>query len=64
MDVSAVSSGFAHLNLGNDGQAIAEYDKAIKINPKDTEAYYNRGNAYSRLGNKRQAIAVSSSSVA
>ena len=26
-------------------EAIAGYDKAIELNPKDVRAYYNRGNA-------------------
>jgi tetratricopeptide (TPR) repeat protein len=54
--VRVVSSGFAYLHLGSDGQAIEDYDRAIEINPKDTEAYYNHGYAHSRLGNNEQAI--------
>jgi len=55
VDVRAVSSDIAYVYLGNYRQAIGDYDKATEINPKDAEAYYNRGNAYSHLGNVRQA---------
>src|SRR5690349_21528909 len=37
-------------------EALAEYDKVIKANPKLKEAYFNRGNAYFDLGQDRQAI--------
>ena len=30
-------------------EAIKDYDKALALNPKDDEAYYNRGNAKSKL---------------
>jgi len=32
-----------------------DYNKAIELNPKLAEAYYNRGNAYEVLGDQRQA---------
>ena len=31
-------------------EAIKDYDEAIALNPKDADAYYNRGNAKSKLG--------------
>jgi hypothetical protein len=55
MDVGAVSSGFACVYVGSDGQAIADYDKAIELSLKDTGASYNRVYAYSHLGIVRQA---------
>ena len=36
--------------------AIEDYDKAIRINPKDAVAYFNRGNAYHSLNKKKRAI--------
>jgi hypothetical protein len=42
--------------LGNNGQAIADFNKAIEIRPDYIKAYNNRGNAYNELGNYRQAI--------
>jgi len=44
------SRGVANYNKNNYDQAIADYNKALKLNPKYVEAYNNRGNAY---GNKR-----------
>ena len=41
---------------GNYDQAITDYTQAIKLKPDDTEAYYNRGNAYDSKGNHDQAI--------
>jgi len=37
--------------------AIFAFDKATLLNPNYTEAYFNRGLAYSNLGNYNQAIA-------
>jgi len=39
-----------------DQMAIRGYDEAIRINPKDAVAYFNRGNTYHSLNNKRRAI--------
>ena len=36
-------------------QAIADYTNVIEGNPANAEAYYNRGKAYSGLGNKAMA---------
>ena len=38
-------------------EAIAEYSKVIEIDPKDSEAYYNRGVAYAKLGKYDLALA-------
>lgn len=37
--------------------AIADYNEAIRINPDDYEAYYNRAIAYKEKGDRRQANA-------
>ena len=37
-------------------RALEEYNQAIRINPQDAEAYYNRGNARFYLGNIQGAI--------
>src|SRR5208283_2951885 len=37
-------------------QAINDFNKAIELNPKDAEAYNNRGLAYEYLGNHQKAI--------
>ena len=38
-------------------QAIADYDKAIKLYPSYALAYLNRGNAYEAQGDHSRAIA-------
>jgi tetratricopeptide (TPR) repeat protein/S1-C subfamily serine protease len=52
-----LNRGKAKSDLGNKQEAIADYDRAIAINPKYAEAYSNRGNDKSDLGNKQGAIA-------
>ena len=42
---------------GDYKDAIADYDKAIEINPKFAEAYYNRGIAKESTGDYKGAIA-------
>jgi len=37
--------------------ALEDYDRAIQLNPKYTNAYYNRGNVYYNLGKHEHAIA-------
>jgi tetratricopeptide (TPR) repeat protein len=40
-----------------DGQVVIKsYDEAIRLNPNDAEAYFNRGNAYYNLNRKKRAI--------
>ena len=36
--------------------AIEDFDSILRINPKDTAAYVNRGTAYSRKGDQDRAI--------
>jgi len=36
--------------------AIEDYDEAIRLNPKDADAYFSRGNAYYSLNKKERAI--------
>ena len=48
--------GDAYANLNNEKQAIADFDRAIAINPKFAAAYVNRGGSYFKLGNYKQAI--------
>jgi tetratricopeptide (TPR) repeat protein/S1-C subfamily serine protease len=49
--------GNAKSDLGNKQEAIADYSRAIALNPNHINAYNNRGNAKSDLGNKQEAIA-------
>ena len=42
--------------LGKLDEAIADYDKAIRLDPDDARTYYNRGNANISLGRYNLAI--------
>jgi tetratricopeptide (TPR) repeat protein len=53
----ALNNGLAYLNKQMYDEAIAEFTKAIEINPHFTEAYYNRGLVHAHKGNFDQAIA-------
>ena len=41
--------------LGEHESAIQDYTEAVRINPKNTNAYYNRGNSYRSLGRYQNA---------
>jgi tetratricopeptide (TPR) repeat protein len=49
--------GKALTDTGHPSEALAYFDKAIKVNPHFYAAYCNRGTAYDALGNYKQAIA-------
>ena len=36
--------GVAYFELGNYESALADFDKVLRLNPDDAEAYFNRGN--------------------
>ncbi|MBI2917515.1 MAG: tetratricopeptide repeat protein [Chloroflexi bacterium] len=42
---------------GDHKEAIADYTRAIQLDPKDAAAYNNRGIAYRKLGQPKEAIA-------
>jgi len=42
--------------MGNYDEAIKTLDKAIEINPRLAEAWYNKGNALLSLGKYEEAI--------
>jgi tetratricopeptide (TPR) repeat protein len=52
-----LAGGFPARDKINKQGAIADYDRAIKINPNDAIAYSNRGVVKSALGDKQGAIA-------
>ena len=61
---SSENRSFAYTNRGNayddKGEydlAIADFNKAIALNPNDAYAYNNRGVTYEKNGDKDQAIA-------
>jgi lipoprotein NlpI len=49
--------GIAHASKGEVDRAIADYGRALELNPKLAEAYYNRGIAYHGQGEVDRAIA-------
>ena len=49
--------GIAYRKKGQYDRAIADFDTAIKLNPKIVQAYYNRGVAYGKKGDNDRAIA-------
>jgi tetratricopeptide (TPR) repeat protein len=53
---NAAALDFAEAKDDHD-QAIAEYPRAIKLNPKHAAAYNNRGVAYAAKGDYDRAIA-------
>ena len=44
-------------------QAISSYNEAIRCNPRDPEAFYNRGITYARLGDFRKALSEFSEAI-
>ena len=51
------SRGVERKRIGDLDGAIADYDAAIKLNPKDFFAYNNRGNTWRDKGDLERAIA-------
>jgi lipoprotein NlpI len=55
--------GNAHAARGDHAAAIADYDEAIKLEPKNTRAYNNRGTSRGDNGETDQAIADFSAAI-
>ena len=45
-----LARGIAFAEKGQFDRAIADYDEAIRLNPQDTNAFYNRGFSYGKKG--------------
>ena len=52
-----MSAGVAYINLGEYEKAVADFTRAIELNPNFAEAYNYRGFAYMKLNKKAQADA-------
>ena len=50
-----MNRGNAKAELKEYSEAIADYDKAIELDPKLAPAYYNRGITYRELGKEEEA---------
>jgi tetratricopeptide (TPR) repeat protein len=48
--------GIVYSDMGDIDQAMANFEKAIELDPEFTLAHYNRGLAYGKIGNLDQAI--------
>ena len=51
-----LDAGITLQELGRLSEAIAEYDEAIRLDPKLAEGYNNRGSAYHVLGQLQRAV--------
>ncbi len=58
-----VNKGAKYWVKGMYKEAIAEFDKALQINPNLAEAYNDRGNVYADMGNLDQAISDYSNAI-
>jgi len=54
--IASIDRGSAYLIRGEYDKAISEFNKALEINPRDSETYRNRGSAYMNKGHYDQAI--------
>jgi len=52
----AYNEGTQLLNVGKPREAIPHFDRAIRLNPRYTEAYTNRGIAWREMGDLSGAI--------
>ncbi len=48
---------------GNINESIEKFNKSISINPNNSDAFYNRGNAFSKIQNFEEAISSFDSSI-
>src|SRR4051812_29003810 len=53
----AYNRGVSHFGKGDYDKAIADYNEAIRLDPKHALAYYNRGLSYAMKGDHDKAIA-------
>ena len=53
----AVLDGVSSLNLGKTDKALADFNRAIKLDPQRAPGYMGRGNTFNVLGRYREAIA-------
>ena len=59
----AIEKGTALLDKGNYDKAIAAFSEAIRLDPKDARAYYNRARAFGLKGDPNKAITDSDEAI-
>ena len=52
----AVSKGIRLSQTGNEQEAIVQFDKAIRLKPSSSMAYYSRAVAYQKLRENKKAF--------
>lgn len=52
-----LARGDGHRSRGDLDRAIADYDAALKVDPKLADAHHNRGVAWHAKGDRRRALA-------
>ena len=57
LSITYSNRGSAYQSKGDNDRAIADYNEAIRLDPKYAFAYNNRGNAYRAKGDNDRAIA-------
>ena len=57
MPKSMVGGAYAYAKKGEFDKAIADYNEAIRLDPKHATTYYNRGLTYGKKGDHDKAIA-------
>ncbi len=56
LDDLMVARGNAYYRLKNYRRALVDYDEAIRLDPRDSASYFNRGLVYEELGDTRRAL--------
>ncbi|MEB3121662.1 MAG: tetratricopeptide repeat protein, partial [Snowella sp.] len=51
------AAGLEKLKQGDYAKAIADFTEAIRLNPDNTEIYFNRAMTYNTIGKPEKAIA-------
>ncbi len=56
-DAAAVAKAMEYAQKGQGNEAIAEFTRAIQLNPENAKSYNNRGQIYSAMSNAELAMA-------
>jgi tetratricopeptide (TPR) repeat protein len=56
MSIAYLNRGYAHQRNGDHGEAIDDYDEAIRLLPNSPTGYRNRASAYLEIGSYKEAV--------